>query len=100
MRVLLLENARSGSPSRRRRMGEVEARLSAEGARVEVESPASADAMRERASRAHRAEQDVVVVSGGDGTLHAAVNGLVRVARAERPPLAVIPSGRGNDFAS
>jgi YegS/Rv2252/BmrU family lipid kinase len=39
---------------------------------------------------------DVVCVSGGDGTVHEAVNGLM-----PRPvPLVVIPSGSGNDFAS
>jgi diacylglycerol kinase (ATP) len=55
--------------------------------------------MRERASRARLEEHDVLLVSGGDGTLHAVVNGLVRVPRTDRPPLAVLPLGRGNDFA-
>jgi diacylglycerol kinase (ATP) len=99
MRVLLLENSRSGTSSRRRRAGALEDSLKAKGARVDVDSPASAEAMRDRASKAHRDEHDLLVVSGGDGTLHAVVNGLVRVPRGERPPLAIVPSGRGNDFA-
>ncbi len=55
--------------------------------------------MRERASKARRSGCDVLLVSGGDGTLHAVVNGLVRLSRESRPPLALVPLGRGNDFA-
>jgi diacylglycerol kinase (ATP) len=99
VRILLLENPRSGTASRRKRASEPQSFLKAEGARVTVETPASAEAMRERASRARRSEHDIVLVAGGDGTLHAVVNGLVRVAREDRPPLAVLPLGRGNDFA-
>jgi diacylglycerol kinase (ATP) len=39
----------------------------------------------------------MVLVVGGDGTIHEVVNGLV--AAGEEPRLAVIPSGTGNDFA-
>ena len=99
MRILLLENPRSGTASRRKRASELESRLMAEGARVTVESPDSPEAMRERASRAGLGEHDVLMVAGGDGTLHSVVNGLVRVARGDRPLLAVVPLGRGNDFA-
>ena len=99
MRILLLENPRSGTASRRRRVSELVSRLKTEGARVTAESPDSAEAMRERASRARLEEHDVLMVSGGDGTLHAVVNGLVRIAREDRPALAVVPFGRGNDFA-
>ncbi len=99
MRILLLENPRSGTASRRRRASGLESLLNERGARVTVESPASSEAMRERASRARLEEHDVLLVSGGDGTLHAVVNGLVCVPRTDRPPLAVLPAGRGNDFA-
>ena len=99
MRILLLENPRSGGASRRKNASKLESLLKAEGARVTVESPGSAEAMRERAARVRREEHDVLMVSGGDGTLHAVVNGLVRVAREDRPALAVLPLGRGNDFA-
>lgn len=38
-----------------------------------------------------------VVVAGGDGTVHEAVNGLMTAER--KPALGLIPTGSGNDFA-
>lgn len=67
---------------------------------MDVELPESAEAMRERASQVRYSRHDVLLVAGGDGTLHAVANGLVRVRREDRPPLAVAPLGRGNDFAA
>ena len=42
---------------------------------------------------------DLVVASGGDGTLNEAVCGLMNIPKAQRPPLGYIPSGTTNDFA-
>ena len=41
---------------------------------------------------------DLVVCSGGDGTLNETLNGLMHLER--RPPLGYIPAGTTNDFAS
>jgi YegS/Rv2252/BmrU family lipid kinase len=43
---------------------------------------------------------EVVAALGGDGTVHEVVNGLMQIPRHERPLLAVIPLGSGNDFAN
>ncbi len=43
---------------------------------------------------------DIVVVSGGDGTLNEVVNGLMSIAENERPQICYLPSGTTNDFAS
>jgi YegS/Rv2252/BmrU family lipid kinase len=45
--------------------------------------------------RAHRAECDLVIVGGGDGTLNAAAPGQVDTGL----PLGVLPLGTANDFA-
>ena len=45
-------------------------------------------------------EYDLVVISGGDGTLNEAVNGMLRLDREARIPIGYIPSGTMNDFAS
>jgi diacylglycerol kinase (ATP) len=42
---------------------------------------------------------DAVVVTGGDGSLHEAVNGLMTVD-TPRPPLGFIPAGTGNSLAA
>lgn len=40
---------------------------------------------------------DLIVVAGGDGTLHEAINGMAE--KRARPPLGIIPAGTTNDFA-
>ncbi len=42
---------------------------------------------------------DTVLVLGGDGVIHEAVNGLTRIDADARPRLGVLPLGSGNDFA-
>lgn len=45
-------------------------------------------------------EYEVVIAAGGDGTVNAVVNALMRIEAAKRPRLAVMPIGTANDFAS
>lgn len=54
----------------------------------------------ELAERAALEGYDVVAALGGDGTVHEVVNGLMRVPAENRPPLASVPLGSGNDFSS
>lgn len=42
---------------------------------------------------------DLVVVVGGDGSAHEAVNGLMRIPHKARPALGMVPAGSGNDYA-
>ena len=48
---------------------------------------------------AQAGEYDTVIVVGGDGVIHEAVNGLMAVPQDQRPCLAIVPMGSGNDFA-
>jgi diacylglycerol kinase (ATP) len=59
------------------------------------------ETLADMAEAAAREGFDVVAAAGGDGTLHEVANGLMRVGTAcdERPALAVVPLGTGNDFA-
>lgn len=43
---------------------------------------------------------DLIVCSGGDGTLNEVVSGLMRLERLKRPEIAYIPTGTVNDFAT
>lgn len=42
---------------------------------------------------------DTIIVIGGDGIVHEAVNGLMSVTEESRPTLGVVPLGSGNDYA-
>ena len=52
----------------------------------------------EIALRAAESGYDIVVAVGGDGTVHETVNGLMQMPPDQRPCLAVVPLGSGNDF--
>ncbi|MGC1377670.1 MAG: diacylglycerol kinase family protein [Anaerolineales bacterium] len=42
---------------------------------------------------------DLVIVLGGDGTIHEVINGLMQAPVEKRPALGIVPTGSGNDFA-
>ena len=48
----------------------------------------------------HGSEYDMLVISGGDGTLNEGICGLMSIEREKRPTLGYIPTGTTNDFAS
>jgi YegS/Rv2252/BmrU family lipid kinase len=71
--------------------------LSTCGVAVElIESTAAGD-LEEKVFRACAARADRIIVAGGDGSVHEAVNGLLRAK--SNTALGVIPLGTGNDFA-
>ena len=51
------------------------------------------------AAEAARAGVERLLALGGDGTIHEAANGILAAGVAAPPPLGVLPSGTGNDFA-
>jgi diacylglycerol kinase (ATP) len=56
-----------------------------------------------RLSASHAATCDLLVVAGGDGTLHECINGLMSARDAtpglQLPAVALLPLGTGNDYA-
>ena len=50
--------------------------------------------------RDNAANYDLLVVSGGDGTLNKAIRGLMKIEKNKRPELGYIPAGTTNDFAA
>lgn len=42
---------------------------------------------------------DTLVIAGGDGSVHQAVNGLMKIPAEKRPVLGIIPVGTANDLA-
>lgn len=63
---------------------------------IETTAPGTAV---EQVRQAVEAGAERVVALGGDGTLHECANGLLRAQVAERPPIAILPAGTGNDYA-
>lgn len=53
----------------------------------------------EAAALAESAEIDTIAAVGGDGTAHEVLNGLMRRPADDRPALALIPTGSGDDYA-
>ncbi|MEK4565021.1 diacylglycerol kinase family protein [Alkalihalobacillus sp. FSL R5-0424] len=45
------------------------------------------------------ADVDLVLIFGGDGTVHECINGLMKVNEEKRPKVAILPGGTCNDFA-
>lgn len=45
-------------------------------------------------------ENDIVICSGGDGTVNEVIRGMMALEKESRPILAYIPSGSTNDFAN
>ena len=42
---------------------------------------------------------ELIVAAGGDGTAHEVLNGLLQVPAEQRPCMAILPVGSGNDFS-
>ncbi|MDQ0206097.1 diacylglycerol/lipid kinase family protein [Alkalicoccobacillus murimartini] len=45
------------------------------------------------------ADTDLLLILGGDGTVHECINGLMKVDHTERPKVAILPGGTCNDFS-
>jgi diacylglycerol kinase (ATP) len=95
--VLLFINPTAGRGRAGRRLGRIREILDAGDVGYECCTSSAVgdleDQVRHRVARG--AER--IVVAGGDGSIHEAVNGIMRAGKAAR--LGVIPTGTGNDFA-
>ena len=99
MRLLVVLNPHAGRGAAAAAWAAAEPILRAAGCTpqlVETKRPGHA---RELLAGLPRGACDAVVVAGGDGSLHEAVNGLM-AAGTPRPPLGHIPAGTGNSLAA
>lgn len=109
--VLIIANPTAGAGAgriNRQRLLDVARRdLERGGLQVDVVSATDPGELSDLAARAARSNLDAVIAAGGDGTVNAVVNGLMRLAddaahfapRVPLPPLGVLPMGTGNVFA-
>ncbi|MFQ7452720.1 MAG: diacylglycerol/lipid kinase family protein [Flavonifractor plautii] len=95
-KLLFLYNTHAGKGLLKSRLAAVQDALAAAGWDVTIHPTQGAgDATAVAAARA--GEFDRIVCSGGDGTLHEVVAGLM--GRENRPEVGYIPAGTTNDFA-
>jgi YegS/Rv2252/BmrU family lipid kinase len=95
--VHVILNPKSGGGRAAHLRAEIERELGARGVDVVLHETRAAGHARDLALQAATAGAALVAAAGGDGTIHDVANGLL--CSATRVPLAVIPSGTGNDFA-
>ncbi len=93
--IPLFVNPVAGRGRAGQRIDAITTLLQAEGVPVRVET---SDAARDIEQRiASLPDESRIIVAGGDGSIHEAVNGILKSAK--RIGLGVIPTGTGNDFA-
>ncbi len=95
MNVTLLMNPAARSGAQHGAAREAATHLRRRGAKTTIVSGGSAAESRELLRTAIALGTDAVVVAGGDGTVHLAVQELAGSA----VPLGIVPTGTGNDFA-
>lgn len=96
-RALLIFNLRSGKGAIKNKLAQIIDLLTKEGYEVTAHpTQRQGDAM--RLVESHAGEYDLIVCSGGDGTLDETVTGMMK--RTERTPIGYIPTGSTNDFGS
>lgn len=96
-KALFIVNPAAGKTRSRGPLFDAAAAFSEGGYLVKIcQTAARGDAV--RAAAEEGGEYDLVVCSGGDGTLNETVTGLM--ALEKRPPLGYLPRGSTNDFAS
>lgn len=94
MKILLLANPNAAGGRARRQLPALCNFLSRRLSQFDYQPASSAKELREAARRAAGAGYDRVLVAGGDGTFHAAINGL----RGSAAAFGAIPLGNGNDL--
>ncbi|MBY0432027.1 MAG: lipid kinase, partial [Rhodospirillales bacterium] len=87
---MINRKSRSGSAD----LSEAQLRLEARGIQL-VRLPANCPEELNGALTVHGGGADLVILAGGDGTLNAAAEGLLRCGR----PLGILPMGTANDLA-
>ncbi len=95
--VALFVNPTAGRGRAARRLPRIEQLFAASGVALEVIRSAATGEIEAQVSRHVEAGARRIIVVGGDGSIHEAVNGLQRAN--QECALSVIPSGTGNDFA-
>ena len=97
-RILLIANPASGQHRGERRLAQASERLASLGHAVTATLTESAGHAT-RLAKSNAPDFEIIAALGGDGTVNEVANGLMAVEPGERPTLATLPVGTGNDVA-
>ena len=97
-RILLIANPASGQHRGERRLAQASERLASLGHAVTGTLTESAGHAT-RLAKSNAPDFEIIAALGGDGTVNEVANGLMAVEPGERPALATLPVGTGNDVA-
>ena len=97
-RILLIANPASGQHRGERRLAQASKRLASLGHAVTATLTESAGHAT-RLAKSNAPDFEIIAALGGDGTVNEVANGLMAVEPGERPALATLPVGTGNDVA-
>jgi diacylglycerol kinase (ATP) len=95
--VMLIINPTAGRGRAGKRTDRIRELLDAADVRVEIFTSTGVGDLEEQVQQQVEDGADRIIVAGGDGSIHEAVNGIMRAGKSAR--LGVIPTGTGNDFA-
>jgi diacylglycerol kinase (ATP) len=101
MTAKVILNPYSNRWNSQKRWPEVEAALKAAGVECDLAISEKKGQVVELAEQAVRANFSLIIVTGGDGTIGDAANGLMRAAQSTNvklPPLGIMPTGSANDL--
>ena len=97
-RILLIANPASGQHRGERRLAQASERLASLGHAVTATLTESAGHAT-RLAKSNAPDFEIIAALGGDGTVNEVANGLMALEPGERPALATLPLGTGNDVA-
>jgi len=97
-RILLIANPASGQHRGERHLAQASKRLASLGHAVTATLTESAGHAT-RLAKSNAPDFEIIAALGGDGTVNEVANGLMAVEPGERPALATLPVGTGNDVA-
>ena len=97
-RILLIANPAAGRRQGEQRLAVARTQLEALGHTVTAALTESAGHAT-RLAKSNAPDFEIVAALGGDGTVNEVANGLMAVELGERPALATLPVGTGNDVA-
>ena len=97
-RILLIANPAAGRRQGEQRLAVARTQLEALGHAVTAALTESAGHAT-RLAKSNAPDFEIVAALGGDGTVNEVANGLMAVELGERPALATLPAGTGNDVA-